>query len=371
MSGAAGFLTQDEESSGVIDMAGILGPGWYLLDVQAHYAKDVETVEGGQLLAMYDPTWVDSSAQAAEYAVIGDTPYGATQTADFPNLIADINKAKDISRVVHVGDIKNGSSRCDDASFATIFAGFQTFADPLVYTPGDNEWTDCHRANNGAYDPVERLSAVRALFFPNAGRTLGGARKDVLAQSALPAFSTYVENTLWSEAKVTFAALHVVGSNNSLLPWYTDSGGTKPDDPGRRTAEEQERDRANLDWLERTFALAGRQGSKGVVLFLQADMWDPVIFPANQYDGFTNTVRRIADLSRAFGRPVLLVNGDSHVFTADNPLASGDARYGVSAVPNLARITVQGSTTAPLTEWLRLKVDASTAAVFSWERNPR
>jgi len=49
---------------------------------------------------------------------------------------------------------------------------------------------------------------------------------------------------------------------------------------------------------------------------------DPAIFAANQYDGFTNTVRRIADLTRAFGRPVLLINGDSHVFAADNPLAA-------------------------------------------------
>jgi len=100
--------------------------------------------------------------------------------------------------------------------------------------------------------------------------------------------------------------------------------------------------------------------------------WDPAIFSANQYDGFTNTVRRIADLTRAFAGPVLLINGDSHVFTADNPLAAGDSRYGVAtAVPNLSRVTVQGSTTTPLTEWLRLKVDASSASVFSWERNPR
>jgi hypothetical protein len=43
--------TQDEESSGVIDLSSILGPGHYLLDVQAHYANsDPELVEGGQLL---------------------------------------------------------------------------------------------------------------------------------------------------------------------------------------------------------------------------------------------------------------------------------------------------------------------------------
>ena len=54
-SGAPGFLTQDEEASGIIDASAAIGPGWFLLDVQAHYATDSELVEGGQLLAIYDP----------------------------------------------------------------------------------------------------------------------------------------------------------------------------------------------------------------------------------------------------------------------------------------------------------------------------
>jgi len=51
------FITQDEESSGIIDAADILGDGWFLLDVQAHKASaDAELVEGGQLLALFvDP----------------------------------------------------------------------------------------------------------------------------------------------------------------------------------------------------------------------------------------------------------------------------------------------------------------------------
>jgi secreted PhoX family phosphatase len=53
--GAAGFLTQDEESSGIIDASSILGEGWYLLVQQAHYATDAELVEGGQLLALHIP----------------------------------------------------------------------------------------------------------------------------------------------------------------------------------------------------------------------------------------------------------------------------------------------------------------------------
>ena len=53
--GAPNFLTIDEESSGVIPMDDILGAGWYLLDVQAHYATDAELVQGGQLLALHLP----------------------------------------------------------------------------------------------------------------------------------------------------------------------------------------------------------------------------------------------------------------------------------------------------------------------------
>jgi len=55
ISGAPGFLTQDEESSGIIDASTILGEGWYLLDIQAHYPLDTELVQGGQLLALHIP----------------------------------------------------------------------------------------------------------------------------------------------------------------------------------------------------------------------------------------------------------------------------------------------------------------------------
>ncbi|MDB5320002.1 MAG: 5-nucleotidase/2,3-cyclic phosphodiesterase [Phycisphaerales bacterium] len=47
------FLTQDEESSGVIDVSSILGSNHYLIDVQAHYPNaDPALVEGGQLLLL-------------------------------------------------------------------------------------------------------------------------------------------------------------------------------------------------------------------------------------------------------------------------------------------------------------------------------
>jgi hypothetical protein len=66
---------------------------------------------------------------------------------------------------------------------------------------------------------------------------------------------------------------------------------------------------------------------------------------------------------------VLLLNGDSHLYQTDNPLANPASATGIihhtQAVPNLTRITVQGSTNLP-NEWLKLTIDPSAADVFSW-----
>jgi hypothetical protein len=52
--GADNFLTQDEESSGIIDAQNILGSGKFLLVDQTHYPIAGEIYEGGQILSMYN-----------------------------------------------------------------------------------------------------------------------------------------------------------------------------------------------------------------------------------------------------------------------------------------------------------------------------
>ena len=53
-------FTTNEESSGIIDASDVLGAGWFLLNVQAHYDhEDPELVQGGQLVALFNP---DSAA---------------------------------------------------------------------------------------------------------------------------------------------------------------------------------------------------------------------------------------------------------------------------------------------------------------------
>ncbi|MDX2147518.1 MAG: DUF839 domain-containing protein [Planctomycetota bacterium] len=60
--GGSNFLTTNEEASGIIPAWDILGDGWFLMDVQAHYGIGGELVEGGQLLAMYVPQSIPAPA---------------------------------------------------------------------------------------------------------------------------------------------------------------------------------------------------------------------------------------------------------------------------------------------------------------------
>src|SRR4051794_430657 len=161
------------------------------------------------------------AASPATLAVIGDTPYGQPQFDQFPGDVAEINADPAVSRVIHLGDIKNGSSRCDTSYFRLIRSDFDGFADPLVYTPGDNEWTDCHRANNGGYQPSgptppgaepARLETLRSIFFDRPGRTLG--QPVAVDAEAAP----FVENVSWSQAGGGVAPPHRPGPDKQPPP---------------------------------------------------------------------------------------------------------------------------------------------------------
>jgi len=314
------------------------------------------------------------SSEAYTLAVIGDTPYGAAKLAELPDLINLMNSDPKVDIVVHLGDIKAGSSSpCTDDYFAVVKSIYDGIKDPFVYTPGDNEWTDCHQAgkNNGLYTPTERLAAIRALFFPVAGQTLGGRKKQVLTQATDPANSAYVENTMWEESHVVFAALNITGSNNDLASW----GSPLPADAANWPTQAQEvasRAQANSAWLNQAFATATSNNAAGVVLMFQADMWDAT----SALSGFDNLVSQIGSLSQAFGKPVLLLMGDSHVFHTDNPYsinspATRALHPSAPIVENVSRVVVEGSA-AGRTEYLRLTIDPNKkgSALFSIERVP-
>jgi hypothetical protein len=176
---------------------------------------------------------------------------------------------------------------------------------------------------------------------------------------------------MWQDGRVLFVTLNVPGSNDDTVAW---TGAFA--DPAAQAQEVALREGANARWLDAAFDLAERRNLKAVVIAIQADMWDTsALAPGGDgLSAYTPFVRHIADRTLRYGGPVLLLNGDSHLYEADHPLAdpasATGAIHGAPAVPNLWRITVQGSTNAPA-EWLRLTIDATNRAnPFSWVNVP-
>lgn len=278
---------------------------------------------------------VAAAAQAQpafSFVALCDLPYGSADKAYGPYraLIERINQVgPDFS--VHVGDFKSGSTLCSDEEFANQLDHFQRFKGPVVYTPGDNEWTDCHRSNNGKYDPLERLSVLRQRFF-TPGRSLGTQPMPVQNQSVLaPAFAKYVENVRWVHQGVMFATVHIVGSNNNLES--RDMAATR---------EFFERDAANVVWIKDTFEQARLQQATALVFAFQADVlenktpWED--FPG--WSGFRTSVgETLLPMANRWAKPVLVVHGDSHQFRIDQPF-----KLDQKPLNNVTRLIVPGAT---------------------------
>lgn len=289
-------------------------------------------------------------AQAFHFVALGDLPYGTHDKAGPPYraLIAAINRDKPAFSI-HVGDIKSGATACSDEEFQRQRSHFGLFEGAVVYTPGDNEWTDCHRPSNGAYDPVERLQALRRLFF-QPGLSLGRQPLSVSNQSArMPAHGAYVENQRWMHQDVMFATVHVVGSNNNL-------DRRRP----QTRAEHEARDRANIAWIRDTFAQAQARGAKALVVAMQAN---PLGFfnlsgTVSPDSGFHASINEtLLPMARDAGIPVLLIHGDTHSFRFDIPFSLQGA-----PVRNLARLEVPGEADVRA---VRVAVDLSRAQPFS------
>jgi hypothetical protein len=344
---------------------------------------------------------------ASTLAVYGDAPYGTTPTDStqfdlMPGFIAAINADAEVDLVLHVGDIHSGKQFCTEAYDRSIFQLFSAFKKPLVYTPGDNEWSDCHKVaqGGGTYnkttgqidfvvdaagspvdyakgDPVANLELVRSIFFAQPVLTLGSEKRLVLTQGlafdrAHPTDSKFVENVIFLQSEVLFVTINLPGgSNNDSDVWY----GAPTASPAQ-LAEIETRTGADLRWLDTAFALAKVLRVKGVVIQAQADMWDAEKGAAHQA-GYEPFVKSVADHTVSFGKPVLMFNGDSHVYLSDNPFLGTDPVNYIHpgyTVPNFHRIVVHGST-LPM-EYLRVTVNPKLNAAegpnafgpFSWER---
>jgi hypothetical protein len=286
---------------------------------------------------------------AFEFAAIGDQQYGPAGERRWPALQAAINTSG-VPFTVHVGDIKSGTTRCDNAMFANRLEAFNNFEMPMMLTPGDNEWTDCYRENNGSFDSLERLDYFRATFYRD-NQSLGKRKMAISRQSEDQRYAKYRENQMWSMGDVLFVMVHMVGSNNNL---------------GRNEAndrEYRERTDANFNWIKTGFAVARDNSFAGVVLMAQANPgWNGTPVRVSQLEsGMQESFFVIEDETIVYDRPVLMIMGDSHIFRIDKPILG--ARSG-EPIENFTRLEVPGSN---LAHWVRVRVDSSRRSMFAFE----
>jgi len=293
---------------------------------------------------------LSARAETFSFVALGDLPYGSDETAGvkYRTLITQINALKP-EFSIHVGDFKEGSARCSDEEFELQRKHFDLFKGALVYTPGDNDWTDCGRKSNGSYDPLERLAKLRVQFF-KPDLSLGQIPLSVVSQAkAMPDYSLYIENQRWRFANTLFTTLHIVGSDNRFAP--------------NNAAAEKEflaRDQANIAWMKDTFRLATEQNLQSLVFAFQADVIRGMSRSGAlaEKTGFHASIEQtLLPLAKAFKGSVLIVHGDSHTFEFDQAFLLNS-----QVVKNVFRLEVPGAKT---TAAVNVTIDEGQATPFS------
>lgn len=319
------------------------------------------------LFALLVAATLAPSAFAARFSfgLWGDMPYEKNNDALATAAVIRSIDRSGVAFSIFNGDIKDGSSACTDEVFTRTVKIFNAMTAPVVYTPGDNEWTDCHRTNNGGWNNLERLATLRRVMFEDS-RSFG-RRKLALEHQAPP----FVENTRFHRDGISFVQVNVPGSNNNRVLDEKDcsaKSARSAADCEADNAEYATRNVAVNRWIEASFAQARQRQDKGVVLVLQADPgfdlpetesvdeaktrgWNRA---ASGYKDLMETVIRE---TRGFDGEVLFVHGDTHVFKLDKPLHAP-----LDMLPNFTRLQTFGS---PNNHWVRVTVDTKSPQLFT------
>ena len=282
---------------------------------------------------------------AIAFGVYGDGPYYPWEEPRAQRLLEDAESAG-LDFLIHIGDILGGS--CADEVLRERRGWLDGVPLPVVYTPGDNEWADCHTSGAGGYDPLDRLERLREIFFDDPSSSLGAAPMPVTSQAEDSRFAEFPENARWTRGGLVFATLHVVGSFDATAQF-----------PGRDQRHDQEvarRSEAALAWLDAVFDEARSAGASGVVLAAHAN----VRLEGAGGDGYGPLVLALRDHVAAFPGSVLFIHGDSHTYRIDQPLKDEAGRE----LANFTRLETFGS---PDIGWVRIVADTAKGEVVEIE----
>ncbi len=306
-----------------------------------------------------------SFAGTFTFGLWGDMPYAKNKDAAWTQSVIQSIDSSDVAFSIFDGDIKDGSSACTNEVFAQAKNTFNGMKAPVVYVPGDNEWADCHRKNNGGWNNLERLDTLRKVMFEQP--VSFGQRKMKLEHQDAP----FVENTRFTRDAIVFVQVNVPGSNNNRVLDQKDC--TKKSartwaDCEADNAEYAVRNVAVNRWITGAFEQALAQKAKGVVITLQADPGFDLP-ETEEHDeakatgwnraesGYKDLMETIIAQTQKFKGQVLFVHGDTHVFKLDKPL-----HQPLNLLPNFTRLQTFGS---PNNHWVHVSVDTERPEVFT------
>ncbi len=134
------------------------------------------------------------TARSVRFGFWGDTPYSGDEARAVVDLVEQMNDAG-LDLALFVGDIFGGT--CENTGYTAAVDLFNSLRGPVVYLPGDNEWTDCHPTRK---DPLERLAHIRRTMFAT-DRSFG--RKPITVEQQRP---DYPENGRWRMGPALFVS---------------------------------------------------------------------------------------------------------------------------------------------------------------------
>ena len=306
-------------------------------------------------------------AKEFSFALWGDMPYAKNgdTPAKIQALIDDINASK-VAFTVFDGDIKDGSSKCENWQYTDAIDRFNSFKKPMVYVPGDNEWTDCHRTNNGGFNALERLDHIRLTMF-NSPDSFGQKKMELDHQGELG--KEYAENVRWVHGNVVFVGLNVPGSNNNKVnasDCISNKSVRTLQDCNADNAEYAARNLANIEFIKESFQKAKVGKARGLMITIQADpSFDlPETESFNErtlpgYDGYNEFLRVLTEETNNYPGEVVFVHGDVHFYKVDKPLVDQ-----AHLIKNFTRVETFGS---PNVHWIKVSVHPEGRNLFTFE----
>ena len=225
------------------------------------------------LFASWHAVALQAESPALTFYAMGDVPYASAEDELLPRQIAAL--PSDAAFVVHLGDIKKGSTPCNEAVYAKVAGMLRKSSHRVFIVPGDNEWNDCQ-------DPDSSWA-----FWVKHFMRFDRHWESPIKVSRQP---DRQENFAFTYNRVLFIGINIVGG--------------RVHDP----AEWKQRHQQDIVWIGSQLKKQGEESSS-LVLFGHAQ-------PAVKHKDF---FRPLSEIARGYKKPVLYIHGDGHRWHKHTP----------------------------------------------------